>query len=143
VRIAASGGGCCWTDAAVGTADIGQRCGLRTAAMAWPESIDSCCDGGGVFSWDARERCIRSRWFSRVSASFAVPAALLRWRFLRSAALSRFSGVDFLRLRVSFVAGCVPIVVIVHIQLTTMGSGRVVECGIVADIASWRESDTP
>jgi hypothetical protein len=99
VRIAARRGGCCWTDATVGTAVIGRRCGLGTAGIASPERGDSCCDGGGVFSWDARKRCIRSRWFSRAMSACAV-------RCLRSAVLCRFSGVDFERLRVRFVAGC-------------------------------------
>jgi hypothetical protein len=104
VRIAASGGGWCWTDAAVGMAVIGQRCGLGTAAMASPERADSCCDGSGVFSWDARERCIASRLFSHAMSACAVPA--VRCRCTRCAALSRFSGVDFECLRVRFVAGC-------------------------------------
>jgi hypothetical protein len=109
VRIAASGGDWCWTDATVVTAVIGRRCGLGTAGIASPERADSCCDGGGMFSWDARDCHFASRSFSRVSASFAVPAALLRCRCLRSADCRHFSVADLPRFRVCFAAGCVSV----------------------------------
>jgi hypothetical protein len=110
VRIAASGGGCCCANAAVVVATvIGGRCTVGMAVIALSERLDSCCDGGGVFSLEARERCMACRLFSRTLSACAVPAALLRSRCLRKAALCPFSVADLPRLRVYFTAGCVSV----------------------------------
>jgi hypothetical protein len=92
----------CCPDAATGMAIIGRRCVPSTAIIASLGRVNACCDGGGVFSLEARERCLASRSFSRTMSACAVPAALLlSWRFL-AVLLRSFSSTDLPRLRVCF-----------------------------------------
>jgi hypothetical protein len=109
--------------------------------VASPERADACCDGGGVFSLEVRERCMASRLFSRTMSACAVPAALLCSRCLYDVLFRRFSGVDFVRLRVLFVAGC-----------ASLGAERFIVCrcgvpcrlplAVLALLQTWRESVT-
>jgi hypothetical protein len=89
-RIAASGCAWCGTNTAVVVTVIGGRCAVGTGAIASPGRVDSCYNGGGVFSLEARERCIDSRLFSRAMSACAVPAPFaplaLLWAALHSLA---------------------------------------------------------